>query len=104
MHSRSTRRRWPAGTCRGSALDRYTQSDFMSRTLRFLWDATRGHHLAPWRSPYLRWRIETYSGVKMKEIGFLEFWEFVWRERKNLSRFLKWAAEMETYARPKSSQ
>ena len=77
----------------------------MKYTLRFLWDATRGHHLAPWRSPYLRWRIETYSGVKMREIGFLEFWEFVWRERDNLKRFLKWAAEMETYgrARPRSS-
>lgn len=73
----------------------------MNYTLRFLWNATRGHHLTPWRSPYLRWRIETYSGVKMKEIGFLEFWEFVWHERQNLSRFLKWAAEMETYARPK---
>jgi len=73
----------------------------MKHTLRFLWDATRGHHLAPWRSPYLRWRIETYSGVKMKEIGFLEFWEFVWHERKNLARFLKWAGEMETDARPK---
>ncbi len=74
----------------------------MKYTLRFLWNATRGHHLTPWRSPYLRWRIETYSGVKMKEIGFLEFWEFVWHERQNLARFLKWAAEMETYARPKA--
>ncbi|HZU44482.1 MAG TPA: hypothetical protein VE994_17535 [Terriglobales bacterium] len=74
----------------------------MKYTLRFLWNATRGHHLTPWRSPYLRWRIETYSGVKMKEIGFLEFWEFVWHERQNLARFLKWAAKMETYARPKA--
>ena len=45
--------------------------------LRFLWNATKGHHLAPWRSPYLLWRIETYTGVKMTQIGFLEFWEFV---------------------------
>ena len=69
--------------------------------LRFLWNATRGHHLAPWRSPYLRWRIETYTGVKMKDIGFLEFFEFMWKERAELFLFLQWTAEMERYARPK---
>ncbi len=69
--------------------------------LRFLWNATRGHHLAPWRSPYLKWRIETYTGVKMKDIGFLEFVEFMWKERNELGRFLQWTAEMERYARPK---
>jgi hypothetical protein len=37
----------------------------------------------------------------MSHIGFLEFWEFVWRERQNLWRFLKWTAEMERYAHPK---
>src|SRR5690242_9298499 len=61
--------------------------------LRFLWNATRGHRLTPWRSPYLLWRVETYCGVKMQQIGFLEFWEFVWHERANLWRFLKWTAE-----------
>ena len=61
----------------------------MRYMLRFLWNATRGHHLAPWRSPYLLWRIETYTGVKMTQIGFLEFWEFMWRERHDLWRFLK---------------
>jgi len=65
--------------------------------LRFIWNSTRGHRLAPWRSPYLLWRIETYCGVKMRQIGF---WEFLWRERHNLWRFLKWTGEMEHYARP----
>jgi hypothetical protein len=73
----------------------------MWNLLRFLWNATRGHHLAPWRSPYLRWRIETYTGVKMKDIGFPEFFEFMWKERAELFRFLQWTAEMERYARPK---
>src|SRR5262249_40289908 len=68
--------------------------------LRFIWNSTRGHRLAPWRSPYLLWRIETYCGVKMQQIGFLEFWEFLWRERHNLWRFLKWTGEMDYYARP----
>ena len=69
--------------------------------IRFLWNATRGHHLAPWRSPYLRWRIETYTGLKMQSIGFLEFWGFSWRERRELVRFLTWTGEMERYARVK---
>ncbi len=73
----------------------------MRYILRFLWNATRGHHLAPWRSPYLRWRIETYSGVKMQSIGFPEFCGFLWHERKDLLRFLKWTGRMERYARTK---
>jgi hypothetical protein len=71
----------------------------MWKVLRFLWNATRGHHLRPWRSPYLRWRIETYSGVKMTEIGLVEFFAFMWRERRELLRFLKWTARMNDYAR-----
>src|ERR1700730_2312789 len=72
----------------------------MRYALRFLWNATRGHRLAPWRSPYLLWRIETYCGVKMTQIGFLEFWEFMWRERSDLWSFLKWTGEMERYVHP----
>jgi hypothetical protein len=68
--------------------------------LRFLWNATRGHRLTPWLSPFLRLRIETYCGVKMDKVGFLEFWGFLFRERVNLWRFLKWVATMERYARP----
>jgi hypothetical protein len=73
----------------------------MLKLLQFLWNASRGNRLTPWRSPYLRWRIETYTGVKMKDIGFLEFWGFMWKERKELARFLNWTAEMERYARVK---
>jgi hypothetical protein len=73
----------------------------MQKILRFLWTATRGHRLAPWGSPYLRWRVETYTGLKMDKIGFIEFWSFLWRERRELVRFLKWTASMEEYARPK---
>ncbi len=71
--------------------------------LRFLWNATRGHHLTPWRSAYLLWRIETYCGVKMQQIGFFEFWGFAWRERHHLLRFLRWTGEMEHYVRPKTT-
>ena len=72
----------------------------MRPMLRFLWNSTRGHRIAPWRSPYLLWRIETFTGVKMTQIGFLEFWEFLWTERSSLWRFLKWTAEMDRYVHP----
>ena len=73
----------------------------MWNIVRFLWNATRGHRVAPWRSPYLRWRIETYCGIKMTQIGFLEFVGFSWRERKQLIQFLKWTGDMKQYARVK---
>lgn len=63
--------------------------------VRFFWRASRGYRLRPWRSPYLRWRIETYSGTPAGEIGFREFWQFVWRQRRDLERFLKWADRMD---------
>ncbi|MGI8771205.1 MAG: hypothetical protein ACR2JE_07200 [Acidobacteriaceae bacterium] len=63
--------------------------------IRFLWNATRGHRLRPWRSDYLRWRIETYSGLKAESIGFAEFTRFLWREKGRLLRFLAWTGEMD---------
>jgi hypothetical protein len=63
--------------------------------LRFLWLAGRGYRFRPWRSPYLRWRIETYWGIPMETIGFREFWRFVWVRRRDLFRFLLWADRME---------
>jgi hypothetical protein len=63
--------------------------------LRFLWRATRGHRLRPWLSPFLRWRMETYWGTSAEEIGFADFWRFVWQRREDLMRFLQWAARME---------
>ena len=62
--------------------------------IRFLWRASRGYRLAPWRSPYLRWRIETYSGMHADQIGFVDFWRFVWAHRRELARFLAWAGRM----------
>jgi hypothetical protein len=59
-----------------------------------LWELGRGYRLRPWKSPYLRWRIETYWGLHADAIGFAEFWRFVWRERGNLARYLHWAGRM----------
>ena len=71
----------------------------MLAALRFFWTASQGYRLRPWRSPYLRWRIETFSGIKAEEIGFREFWGFLWSERRRLLRFLKWVEEMDALAR-----
>jgi hypothetical protein len=60
--------------------------------LRFLWNATRGHRLMPWRSEYLKWRIETYSGRKADTIDARYFWCFLWKERGQLLRFLGWTS------------
>lgn len=68
----------------------------MLSALKFLWVATSGYRLRPWRSPYLRWRIETYAGLHAEQIGFREFWLFLWRERRRLWPFLKWVEEMES--------
>jgi hypothetical protein len=61
---------------------------------RTLWSLTRGYRLRPWRSPYLLWRIETYSGLHAGQIGWGEFWRFAWRERRELLRYLQWARRM----------
>jgi hypothetical protein len=63
--------------------------------LRFAWRATRGYRLRPWRSPFLRWRMETYWGIPTEEIGFHQFWRFAWQRRADLARFLKWAGRMD---------
>ena len=64
--------------------------------LRFLWRATRGYRFRPWRSPYLRWRMETYWGTSADAIGFAGFWQFLWEHRRDLTRFLAWAERMQS--------
>ncbi len=64
------------------------------RIAGFLWAASRGYRLRPWASPYIRWRIETYSGVPANDVDQARFWSFVGQERSRLLSFLSWAAEM----------
>ena len=65
---------------------------------RFLWTATRGHRLRPWRSEYLKWRLETFTGKHAEEVRARDFCRFLGSERGQLVRFLRWLAEMRTYA------
>jgi len=59
------------------------------------------HLLAPWRSPLLRWRMETYGIrdaqgrlISACEITALQFFHFVLRQRRELIHFLRWAARL----------
>lgn len=62
--------------------------------LGYFWRASRGYRFRPWRSPYLRWRIETYWGIDADSITARDFWRFVWRRRGDLIRFVRWAEAM----------
>jgi hypothetical protein len=66
--------------------------------IRFLWNATRGSRLRPWRSEYIKWRIETYSGMKAESITSLDVLRFTWREKRNLVHFLQWSGRLEKQA------
>ncbi len=52
----------------------------------------KGYWLDPWNSPYLRWRIETWSGIHAESITPKIFFRFSWEHRKDLWRYLHWAA------------
>ena len=61
---------------------------------RFLWIASRGYPLRPWASPYLRWRIETYSGIPAESITPRIFFRYLWTERNSLWQYLRWVSRM----------
>jgi hypothetical protein len=62
--------------------------------LSYLWRTSKGYRLRPWASPYIRWRMETYWGTHAEDIGFGEFWRYLWIHRKDFIRFLHWADRM----------
>ena len=67
----------------------------MLAPLRFLWNATRGHHLTPWKSEYLKWRIETFSGKKADSLRARDVLAFLWGSRWELVDFLLWTGRLE---------
>ena len=69
------------------------------RLIVFLWVATRGHRLRPWRSPYLRWRLETYSGLQAETLQLGDFWRVFVADYRQFGRFLLWMAQMHALAR-----
>jgi hypothetical protein len=63
----------------------------MFTALRYYWTAAKGDRLRPWRSPYLRWRMETFFGPEAAPPGPGRFVHLLWRERRRLAEFLRWA-------------
>jgi len=65
----------------------------MLTALRYYWTASKGYRLRPWRSPYIRWRMETFFGPEAAPPGPGRFFHLLWRERHRLAEFLRWAEE-----------
>lgn len=58
----------------------------------FLRLASAHYRLMPWRSPYLRWRLETYTGIPAESINGAIFFQVLWRERASMLEYLRWTA------------
>ena len=69
----------------------------MLEELRFIWRATRGFRLKPWSSPYVRWRLETFSGSKADDLTLRSIIKTIWAEKAQFWRFLRWTHEMRSY-------
>lgn len=65
----------------------------MFNALRYYWITAKGYRLCPWKSPYIRWRMETFFGGDMHSLDPREFFQLMWRERARMRRFLAWVAE-----------
>jgi hypothetical protein len=93
----TSHRNGPAVFRQGKLCDPAERVVALLASLRFVWNATTGHRLRPWRSEYIRWRIETYSGMKAEELRAHDVLAFLWREKGNLLRFLRWTDRMEVW-------
>ena len=65
------------------------------------WRLAWPYVLTPWRSPLLRWRMETYGIVDAQgnlltahDVTAAVFWRFLIHHRSALARFLSWAGSL----------
>ena len=81
---------------------RFAYTGFVLRGLfsaiRFAWTATAGYRLRPWRSPYLRWRVETYTGKPAATLRLKDFLQLIVSERRQMGRFFAWTGELHQQA------
>ena len=71
----------------------------MFAPFRFVWNATRGARFAPWKSEYLKWRIETFSGKKAESLRARDVLAFLWESHRDLWEFLLWTGQLERAVR-----
>jgi hypothetical protein len=62
--------------------------------LRYYWMTAKGYRLCPWRSPYLRWRMETFFGPQADPLTASRFFSLLWQERQRMQEFVGWAEEL----------
>ncbi len=65
----------------------------MLSAARYYWIAAKGYRLRPWKSPYLRWRLETFLGPEAAGLDAKKFFGLLWKYRAQMSSFLHWAEE-----------
>ncbi len=68
----------------------------MLYALRYYWRLAKGHRLRPWRSPLVRWRLETFFGIHADELTRQQFFHLLWQNRRRIRAFLKWAEDMDS--------
>ena len=68
--------------------------------LRYYWVVSHGYRLRPWESPYLRWRMETYSGIPAEEQNARKMIALLWKDYRAVFRFASWTREMRRYLAP----
>lgn len=64
----------------------------MFGVLRLAFRLSKGYRLHFWDSPYLKWRVETWSGLEADSLTPRKFLEFTWQHRTELLRYMRWAA------------
>jgi hypothetical protein len=74
----------------------------MLNALHYYWIIAKGHRLAPWRSLYIRWRMETFFGQDAADLDARKFFALMWRERARMERFLEWVAARRAAQRRRS--
>jgi len=67
-----------------------------------VWNATRGHRFAPWKSEFIRWRVETYSGKPAETLTAGDIVGFLWNERWELMSFFLWSGRLKRAAKRRS--
>jgi len=70
----------------------------MLSAIRFYWVAAKGYRLCPWRSPYIRWRMETFFGPPAADLNARGFFQLIWSERARIRSFLRWAKDLRRQA------
>jgi hypothetical protein len=74
-------------------------ADEMFKALQYYWNAARGYRFNPWKSPYIRWRFETFLGKEAANLTARKFFRLAWKYRDQMERFVDWAAERQLFQR-----